>query len=92
VIKSDEEDGGVLEFGTEVIHSKDGTMAALLGASPGASTAVSIMLDIIDKCFIQNGKKLKWKKQIEAMLPLHESDIEPLTIRKQMAKTELELF
>ena len=75
-----------------MIHAQDGSMAALLGASPGASTAVSIMLDIIDKCFIQNGKKINWKKKIEAMLPLHESDIEPLTIRKQMAKTELELF
>ena len=38
------------EMPKEVIHAQDGSMAALLGASPGASTAVSIMLDIIDKC------------------------------------------
>ncbi|RYF61303.1 MAG: malate dehydrogenase (quinone), partial [Cytophagaceae bacterium] len=42
VIKKDDEEGGVLEFGTEVVSAADGSIAALLGASPGASTAVSI--------------------------------------------------
>lgn len=51
IIKKDKEHGGVLKFGTEVICSSDQTLAALLGASPGASTAVSIMLDVIKKCF-----------------------------------------
>jgi malate dehydrogenase (quinone) len=39
--------GGVLQFGTEVIASKDGSMAGLLGASPGASVSVSVMLDVM---------------------------------------------
>lgn len=54
VIKKDEEEGGILEFGTEIIHSEDGSLACLLGASPGASTAVSIMLEIIPSCFYAN--------------------------------------
>ena len=51
VIKKDEKEGGKLEFGTEVITSADGTLSVLLGASPGASTAVSIMLDVIGRCY-----------------------------------------
>ncbi len=43
--------GGVLEFGTEVVAAADGSLAALLGASPGASTAVSIMIELIGRCF-----------------------------------------
>jgi len=51
VIKKDPVHGGVLEFGTEVVTSADGSIAALLGASPGASTSVSIMLELIERCF-----------------------------------------
>ena len=47
IIKPDPRKGGVLEFGTKIIRSADGSLAALLGASPGASTAVAIMLDLI---------------------------------------------
>uniref|UniRef100_UPI00404827FA malate:quinone oxidoreductase n=1 Tax=Aquiluna sp. TaxID=2053504 RepID=UPI00404827FA len=43
--------GGVLQFGTEVISSKDGTIAGLLGASPGASVSVSVMLDVMERMF-----------------------------------------
>lgn len=49
IIKRHPEKGGILEFGTEVIRSADGSIAALLGASPGASTAVSIMLSLLEK-------------------------------------------
>jgi malate dehydrogenase (quinone) len=51
IIKADEADGGVLEFGTELIASADGSIAALLGASPGASTSVSIMIGLLERCF-----------------------------------------
>lgn len=51
VIKKDAKKGGVLQFGTEVVTSADGTMSGLLGASPGASTAVSIMLGLLKTCF-----------------------------------------
>ena len=49
IIKSDPKKGGKLEFGTEIVRSADGSLAALLGASPGASTAVAIMLELIDQ-------------------------------------------
>ncbi len=51
IIKADGRGGGELKFGTEVVTSADGTVAALLGASPGASTAAAIMLEVIERCF-----------------------------------------
>ena len=51
VMKKDPEKGGILQFGTEVITAEDGTISGLLGASPGASTAVVAMLGILEKCF-----------------------------------------
>ena len=52
VIKRDPATGrGVLQFGTELVVGGDGTIAGLLGASPGASTAVSAMLTLLERCF-----------------------------------------
>ncbi|MDN4614296.1 malate:quinone oxidoreductase [Leifsonia sp. F6_8S_P_1B] len=51
VMKKDAKKGGVLQFGTEVVAAEDGSIAGLLGASPGASTAVPIMLDLLKRCF-----------------------------------------
>lgn len=58
---------GTLQFGTEVVSSADGSIAALLGASPGASTAVSVMLEIIEKCFPQHLKA--WEPKLKEMIP-----------------------
>jgi malate dehydrogenase (quinone) len=58
---------GTLQFGTEVISAADGSIAALLGASPGASTAVHVMLDVIKKCFPQHLKA--WEPKIKEMIP-----------------------
>ncbi|MBD0375079.1 MAG: malate:quinone oxidoreductase [Flavisolibacter sp.] len=69
VIKKDEEEGGVLEFGTEVVNASDGSIAALLGASPGASTAVSIMLTLLQRCFPQQLQSDKWQQKIKEMIP-----------------------
>jgi malate dehydrogenase (quinone) len=69
VIKKDKEHTGVLEFGTEVITSADGTLASLLGASPGASTAVSIMLSLIEKCFPEKIKSGNWQSKLKSMIP-----------------------
>jgi malate dehydrogenase (quinone) len=69
VIKKDKEHTGVLEFGTEVITSADGSMTALLGASPGASTAVSIMLSLLEKSFAANIKTEKWQSKLKTMIP-----------------------
>ena len=51
VIKDTPQEKGKLQFGTEVITSKDGSIAALLGASPGASIAVTVMLQLMEKSF-----------------------------------------
>ena len=69
VIKRDKENIGVLEFGTEVIASADGTLAALLGASPGASTAVSIMLSLLEQCFPNLTESADAKARISAIIP-----------------------
>jgi malate dehydrogenase (quinone) len=69
VIKKDEEEGGVLEFGTEIIHDSDGSLAALLGASPGASTSVKIMLDILESCFYTKINYGGWREKIKEMIP-----------------------
>jgi len=68
VIKDTVEGGkATLQFGTEVVSAADGTIAALLGASPGASTAVQVMLEVIEKCFPQQHET--WKPKIKEMIP-----------------------
>ncbi|MFC4323039.1 malate:quinone oxidoreductase [Litchfieldia salsa] len=68
VIKDTVEGGkGTLQFGTEVITAADGSIAALLGASPGASTAVHVMLEVIQKCFPEHMQE--WEPQIKKMIP-----------------------
>ena len=59
--------GGALEFGTTVVNSADGSIAGLLGASPGASTAVSAMLDVLERCF--PGRIEGWKPQLKELVP-----------------------
>lgn len=69
VIKKDAKHGGILEFGTEVVSAADGSIAALLGASPGASTAVSIMLELMDRCFKDQMGTAEWKNKLKLMIP-----------------------
>lgn len=67
VIKPGVQTRGVLQFGTELVHSADGSVAALLGASPGASTAVPVMIELIHECF--PGKVDEWYPQLVKMVP-----------------------
>jgi malate dehydrogenase (quinone) len=69
VIKKDEEEGGVLEFGTEVVSAADGSIAALLGASPGASTAVAIMLGLLQRCFPEELATTAWQEKLKEIIP-----------------------
>ncbi len=69
VIKKDKAKRGILEFGTEMVVSQDGTVAALLGASPGASTAVAVMLEMIIKCFPKEFYSSAGKARLEEMVP-----------------------
>jgi malate dehydrogenase (quinone) len=68
VIKDTKEGGkGTLQFGTEVVSAADGSIAALLGASPGASTAVHVMLEVMTKCFPE--RMNEWEPKIKEMIP-----------------------
>lgn len=67
VIKDTEKGKGTLQFGTEVVTAQDGSVAALLGASPGASTAVHVMLEVLERCFPSYMKK--WEPKIKEMIP-----------------------
>jgi len=69
IIKSDGHGGGDLKFGTEVVTSADGTVAALLGASPGASTAVAIMLELLARCFPAAWASPAWQTRLAQLLP-----------------------
>ena len=68
VIKDTDAGGkGTLQFGTEVVSAADGSIAALLGASPGASTAVHVMLEVLEKCF--PSRMVEWEEKIKEMIP-----------------------
>ncbi|QEC74437.1 malate:quinone oxidoreductase [Mucilaginibacter ginsenosidivorax] len=69
VIKKDPKHTGVLEFGTEVVTSADGSISALLGASPGASTSVPIMVQLIERCFKSHIKTTEWQEKLKQMIP-----------------------
>ena len=69
IIKKDDSQDGVLKLGTEVVTSKDGTIAGLLGASPGASTAAPIMLDLLNKVFKDKVASPDWQAKIKQIVP-----------------------
>ena len=69
IIKNDGKGGGELKFGTEVVTSADGSIAALPGASPGASTAVSIMLELLARCFPEKWNAAPWRSSLARLIP-----------------------
>ncbi|MFK8044557.1 MAG: malate dehydrogenase (quinone) [Crocinitomicaceae bacterium] len=71
IIKKDDEEGGVLQFGTEIVADDDGSLAALLGASPGASTSVSIMIDVLNKCFPEQMESKEWQSKLHELIPTY---------------------
>merc|ERR1712066_609941 len=68
IMKKDPKKIGILQFGTEVVASADGSICGLLGASPGASTAVQVALDVLSKCFSTNGKFERWTPKLKTMI------------------------
>ncbi len=69
VIKKDKQKGGVLKMGTEVVASQDGTIAALLGASPGASTAATIMIELMQVAFKDKMASVEWQVRLKEIIP-----------------------
>ncbi|MEO8331198.1 MAG: malate dehydrogenase (quinone) [Gallionella sp.] len=68
IIKHCVKDVGKLEFGTEIVAAGDGSLATLLGASPGASIAVSAMIQIIERCFAQRMRSSEWQQKMKTMV------------------------
>ena len=66
---------GVLQMGTEVVSSADGSLAALLGASPGASTAVQTMVEVLQRCWPERFSGSGWQQQLRALIPSWGTDL-----------------
>jgi malate dehydrogenase (quinone) len=69
IIKKDPVHGGILQFGTELVSAADRSIVAMLGASPGASTAVSIMLQVIERCFGEKLTSAGWSDKLKELIP-----------------------
>ncbi|WP_082854986.1 malate dehydrogenase (quinone) [Paraburkholderia phytofirmans] len=69
IIKRDKTKGGVLRLGTEIVCAQDGSIAGLLGASPGASTAAPIMLALLEKAFKEKFRTPAWQARIRKIVP-----------------------
>ncbi|WP_313507444.1 malate:quinone oxidoreductase, partial [Kosakonia sacchari] len=69
IIKKDEDKGGVLKLGTEVVVDQQKTISALLGASPGASTAAPITLNVLKKMFPEQFNSPQWQSKIRDIVP-----------------------
>ncbi len=74
-IKKTDGQAGIVHYGTEVITNQDRTISALLGASPGASVCVHIVLEVIQKCFPEMLARPEVKARLKEMIPTHDVDI-----------------
>lgn len=89
IIKRDEDKGGVLRLGTEVVSDDHGTVAALLGASPGASTAAPIMLHLMEQVFKEKVNSPAWQEKLRSVVPTYGSRLsgDPQAIQQALAHT-----
>jgi malate dehydrogenase (quinone) len=93
IIKQCDEKGGKLEFGTEIVAAKDGSIAALLGASPGASVSVQAMINVIERCFPDQIKTEQWLSRIKALIPSYgESLIDDSQLLEQVRNRTLQVL
>ena len=74
IIKPDPQHTGALEFGTELVASADDSIAVLLGASPGASTAAAIAVQVLEKCF-KNELAGDWLDRMQTIVPTYGIDL-----------------
>lgn len=90
IIKTCDNKGGKLEFGTEIVSSADGSIAALLGASPGASVSVQAMINVIERCFKTELKNAEWQQKLKALVPSYgESLVDNASLLKQVRNRTL---
>ena len=90
IIKNCETKWGKLEFGTEIVAAKDGSLAALLGASPGASTSVQAMINVIERCFVNQLRTQCWQEKLKQLIPSYgESLIENAALLAKVRQRNL---
>jgi malate dehydrogenase (quinone) len=89
IIKPDPGHGGVLEFGTELVGSHDHTIIGLLGASPGASTATYIAVNVLERCFGDQMDNAGWRERLGRVIPSYGADLthDPAALRELRAET-----
>ncbi|MDN3224181.1 malate dehydrogenase (quinone) [Pseudomonas nunensis] len=89
IIKRDEAAGGVLKLGTEIVASADGSIAGLLGASPGASTAAPIMLSVLQKVFKDQVASPAWQEKLHQIVPSYGTQLnnDPAKVAEEWAYT-----
>ena len=89
IIKKDPTQGGILQFGTELVTSADRSIVAMLGASPGASTAVWIMIQVIERCFAEKLKDGGWSGKLKELIPSYGQSLSenPALCRRVRAET-----
>jgi malate dehydrogenase (quinone) len=89
IIKKDPTHGGILQFGTELVVAADRSIVAMLGASPGASTAAWIMIQVIERCFAENLKTTGWSAKLKEIIPSYGQSLaaDPVLGRRVRAET-----
>jgi malate dehydrogenase (quinone) len=90
IMKQDKKMVPKLEFGTEIIFSQKNNLAALLGASPGASISVKSMIEVAERCLLNKNKSDDWKKKIKKMIPSYGIDLNknPSLLRKIRSRNQ----
>ncbi|CAM1333451.1 malate dehydrogenase (quinone) [Tenacibaculum aestuariivivum] len=88
IINKDEFEGGKLQFGTEVISSKDGSITCLLGASPGASNATAIMLQVLEKVFPELLETSEGKIKLKEIVPFYKTELTSEIFKMQLEKSK----
>ncbi|MGB7816889.1 MAG: malate dehydrogenase (quinone) [Methylotenera sp.] len=93
IIKNCDQQWGKLEFGTEIVTSKDGSLAALLGASPGASTSVQAMIGVLERCFSAQMQAGAWVERMRELVPSYsQSLIDNTHLLKDVRKRTLNML
>ncbi|WP_083278316.1 malate dehydrogenase (quinone) [Kozakia baliensis] len=75
IIKPNEKNRGTLKFGTELVRSADKSLVALLGASPGASVAAAVALQVIETCFADRLSDPTWQRRLHEIFPIYGIDL-----------------
>lgn len=88
IIKKDPTHGGILEFGTELVVAADRSIVAMLGASPGASTAAWIMIEVIERCFGARLKDAGWSTKLKEIIPSYGQSLAENTALSKRVRAE----